>query len=150
MKEKIKYAFWIFFPLLLGGIVGIFISNSIDYQDLVQPPLAPPSIIFPIAWTILYLLIGIAYFLFRKTSDDLKTRVIYYIQLFFNALWSIFFFVWKMRLFSIIWIMILLLLIIVLIYQFYQYKKLLAYLLIPYLLWVVFATYLNIGIYVLT
>ena len=49
MKEKIKYAFGIFFPLLLGGIVGIFISNSIDYQDLVQPPLAPPSIIFPIA-----------------------------------------------------------------------------------------------------
>ncbi len=60
MIEKLKYAFWIFFPLLLGGIVGIFISNSMDYQDLVQPPLAPPSIVFPIAWTILYLLIGIA------------------------------------------------------------------------------------------
>ena len=149
MKEKIKYAFWIFFPLLLGGIVEIFISNSIDYQDLVQPPLAPPSIIFPIAWTILYLLIGIAYFLFHKTSDDLKTRVIYYIQLFFNALWSIVFFVWKMRLFSIIWIIMLLLLIVILIYQFYQYRKLSAYLLIPYLLWVVFATYLNIGIYAL-
>ena len=149
MKEKIKYAFWIFFPLLLGGIVGVFISNSMDYQNLVQPPLAPPSIVFPIAWTILYLLIGIAYFLFRKTSDDLKTRVIYYIQLFFNALWSIIFFVWKMRLFSIIWIIMLLLLIVILIYQFYQSRKISAYLLIPYLLWVVFATYLNIGIYAL-
>lgn len=149
MKEKLKYAFWIFLPFIIGSLVGFLISGSMDYQDLVQPPFAPPSIVFPIAWTILYILIGIAYFLFRKTSDDLKTRIIYYIQLFFNALWSIIFFVWKMRLFSIIWIMILLLLIILLIYQFYQYKKISAYLLIPYLLWVVFATYLNIGIYVL-
>ena len=76
MKDKLKYVFWLFFPLLIGGIIGFLISGFMDYQDLVQPPLAPPSIVFPIAWTILYLLIGIAYFLFRKTSDDLKTRVI--------------------------------------------------------------------------
>ena len=149
MKEKIKYAFWIFLPLMIGGLIGFLISGSMDYQDLVQPPFAPPSIVFPIAWTILYLLIGIAYFLFRKTSDDLKTRVIYYIQLFLNALWSIIFFVWKMRLFSIIWIIILLLLIIVLTYQFYQYKKISAYLLIPYLIWLIYATYINIGVYIL-
>ena len=149
MKEKIKLLFWIFFPLLIGGIVGLLISNSIDYQNLIQPPLAPPSILFPIAWTILYLLIGISYYLFRKSNNNLKTISIYYLQLFFNALWSIIFFMWKMRFFSIIWILILVLLIIILIFQFYKDKKVAAYLLIPYLLWVIFATYLNIGIYML-
>ena len=149
MKEKIKLLFWIFFPLLIGGIVGLLISNSIDYQNLIQPPLAPPSILFPIAWTILYLLMGISYYLFRKSNNNLKTISIYYLQLSFNALWSIIFFIWKMRFFSIIWILILVLLIIILIFQFYKDKKVAAYLLIPYLLWVIFATYLNIGSYML-
>ena len=149
MRKKLLYAFWILFPLLIGGIVSMIISNSMDYQNLIQPPLAPPSILFPSAWTVLYLLMGFSYFLYRKNYQDYKTIFIYYLQLFFNALWSIIFFVWKLRLLSIIWIMILFILIIVTMYQFYQKNKLSAFLLVPYLIWVGFATYLNIGIYIL-
>ena len=66
MRKKLLYAFWILFPLLIGGIVSMIISNSMDYQNLIQPPLAPPSILFPIAWTVLYLLMGFSYFLYRN------------------------------------------------------------------------------------
>ena len=78
--QKLLYAFWILFPLLIGGIVSMIISNSVDYQNLIQPPLAPPSILFPIAWTVLYLLMGFSYFLYRKTYQDYKTIFIYYLQ----------------------------------------------------------------------
>ena len=71
MKQKLNDAFWLFFPIVVGGIIGFLTSNFMDYQTLIQPPLAPPSIVFPIAWSILYLLIGIAYFLFRKLCSTL-------------------------------------------------------------------------------
>lgn len=149
MKQKLNDTFWLFFPIVVGGIIGFLTSNEIDYQTLVQPPLAPPSIVFPIAWSILYLLIGIAYFLFRKKSKDSTTIFIYYLQLFFNYLWTMIFFVLKQRFFSVLWIITLLLLIVINIFRFYRYHKLSAYLMIPYFLWGLFATYLNIGIYLL-
>ena len=80
MKEKIKiYAKSILIPVIMGGIVGLIISKSIDYSQLKQPPLSPPSIAFPIVWTILYILMGISYgILADKELLDTKTEVIYY------------------------------------------------------------------------
>ena len=150
MKKLIKNIFYIFFPLIIGFLISTLIRNNIDYQVLKQPPLAPPGFLVPIVWTILYTLIGISYFLYKKNTYTDKTEVIiYYLQLFVNALWSIIFFILKLRFFSIIWILILVILIYTLITLFIQKYKLSAYLLIPYLIWCLFATYLTIGIYLL-
>lgn len=140
----------IFVPVILGGIVGIFISQFMDYSSLNQPPLAPPSILFPIVWTILYILMGISYGILKDNNlIDEKTNQIYYAQLFVNLLWPIFFFAFKWRLFSIMWIILLVILVATMIYRFYQKNKVSALIQIPYLLWTIFATYLNIGIYLL-
>lgn len=141
--------FDIFLPVILGGVVGLLTSGSMDYEMLELPPLAPPGFIFPIVWTILYLLMGISYAIV-KTEDDLgQIPFIYYLQLGVNLLWSIFFFVLKWRFFSIVWILLLLGLIIYLLVLLSSKKKISFYLLIPYLLWVIFATYLTIGVYLL-
>lgn len=146
-----KTLFYLFFPLVIGGLVGFFISGNIDYTSLNQPPFAPPKILFPIAWTILYLLMGTSYYLFQKNTktENKQEAIVYYVQLFVNALWSIIFFVWKWRLFAIIWIVLLDLLVLLMIGLFYRKVKISAYLNIPYLLWILFATYLTIGIYLL-
>ena len=150
MKNFWLYAKSIFVPLLIGGIVGIIISKFMDYSTLVKPPLAPPSILFPIVWTILYILMGISYGILKSNyKTDMDIKFIYYLQLEVNALWSIFFFVFKLRLFSFIWILLLVLLLIIMIIKFYQKNKLAGLLQIPYLLWVLFASYLNLGFYLL-
>lgn len=150
MNNKIKNIFYLFLPVILGGIIGFIISDYIDYSTLIKPPLAPPKIFFPIAWTIIYLLMGISYYLFKKNEENTKLEsIIYYLQLIVNLLWSIIFFILKARLLSSIWITILDILVIYLIYLFLKKLKISAYLNIPYLLWIVFATYLTIGIYIL-
>ena len=149
--EKIKtYAKSIIIPLLVGGIVGFLISNSIDYQTLERPAFAPPSMAFPIVWTILYVLMGISYgILDSKSLVDSSINSIYYLQLFFNALWPIAFFILKWRLFAFFWIIILAVLVLIMIIRFYAKNKAAGLLQIPYLLWTLFATYLNWGVYVL-
>ena len=148
--KLIKNLFYIFFPLIIGITVSLLTRGNFNLNELKQPPLAPPSILFPIVWTILYLLIGISYYLYKKNTYTNKTEIIiYYTQLLVNALWSIIFFTLKLRFFSIIWILALVILIYTLITLFNQKYKPSAYLLIPYLIWCIFATYLNIGIYLL-
>lgn len=149
MNNKIKNFFRLFLPIIIGGIVGFLIKDYIDYEYINKPPLAPPKIFFPIAWSIIYLLMGISYYLFRKDYEDTLTTIVYYIQLFINALWSIVFFIFKWRFFSILWIILLDIFVILLIYLFYKKKPISAYLNILYLLWSLFATYLTIGIYIL-
>ncbi len=151
MNSKLKSAFYLFFPLLVGGIVSLLIMNSIDYNTLNRPPLSPPSILFPIAWSIIYLLMGISYYLFKKRhpEDTFIESFVYYSQLFINALWSIIFFLFKMRFFAIIWIIFLDVVVIYMLYLFYRKEKISFYLNIPYLIWILFATYLTIGIYLL-
>lgn len=121
-----------------------------DYHDLVKPTLSPPGIVFPIAWSIIYLLIGISYTLLKEKGEIPKeTKQLYYMQLVFNYLWTFIFFVFRLRLLSVLWIIILDVLVIIMTYQFYKQNKLSGILLIPYVLWLLFATYLNISIYFL-
>lgn len=150
-KFKI-YAKSILIPVIIGGIVGLIISGSIDYNSLQKPFLAPPSILFPIMWTILYILMGVSYGILEdKSLIDSKTKIIYYLQLFVNALWSIIFFTLKWRLFAFIWIILLdiLVIVMVMVINFYKKNKLSGLLQIPYLLWILFASYLNLSIYLL-
>lgn len=134
-------------PLIVGGVVFLIISKSIDYSYLEKPPLAPPKIFFPIAWSLIYLLMGISYFIYKKKSQ--KDVGIYYLQLFVNAMWPIIFFAFKWRFIAIIWILLLDVLVIDMIRTFFAKAKISAYLNIPYLCWSIFATYLTIGIYIL-
>ena len=148
--KKLISLFYLFLPIILGSIVGFSISNSIDYSQLIKPPLAPPKIFFPIAWSIIYLLMGLSYYLFKKDySISPHYSFIYYLQLFVNLLWSIIFFVFKARLLAIFWIILLDGLVIYMIYLFFKTKRISAYLNSFYLLWILFATYLTIGIYIL-
>lgn len=148
--NKLKNIFYIFFPIVLGSLVGIIISKYMNYGNLIKPNLSPPGWIFPIVWSILYLLMGISYYLYKRKNFDCSiTDVLYYMQLFVNILWSIIFFGLKLRFFAIIWIILLLVLVIVLIIKFYNKSKISFYLNIPYLLWIIFATYLTISIYLL-
>jgi len=140
----------ILIPVLVGAIVGLITSSFNDFDSLVKPFLAPPAILFPIVWTILYILMGISYGILKNnslTSQNIDS--IYYAQLVVNALWPIFFFILKWRLFSFIWIILLAVLVIVMIIRFYKQNKIAGLLQIPYLLWVIFATYLNLGFYLL-
>ena len=149
--KKIKiYAKSILIPVLIGGIVGLIISSAIDYNSLQKPFLAPPSIVFPIVWTILYILMGISYGILKsKSLTDKKIDLIYYIQLAVNAAWSIIFFLLKWRLFAFIWILLLDILVILMIIKFYKKDKTAGLLQIPYILWTLFASYLNLAIYIL-
>ena len=123
MKTKLLNLFRIFFPLILGGIVGIAIGKYMDYNSLVKPPLSPKGVLFPIAWSIIYLLMGISYYLYRKDYSDEKTIVVYYLQLFVNVLWSFIFFIWKLRLIAIFWIILLDVLVLWLFFLFLKQKK---------------------------
>lgn len=87
MQNFKTYIKAILIPVLVGGIVGILISGSMDYNVLEKPFLSPPSILFPIVWTILYILMGVSYGIIKdKGLMDSETKFIYYLQLFVNAI----------------------------------------------------------------
>ena len=150
MNKALIYIKSILVPLLIGGLVGFLTSGYIDYNNLIQPSFAPPSILFPIVWTILYTLMGVSYGILKSNSlTDDKINIIYYSQLFVNALWSFFFFVFQWRLFSFLWILLLIGLVILMIIEFYKKNKIAGLLQIPYLLWISFASVLNLFVYLL-
>jgi len=148
-KFKI-YAKSIFIPVAVGLVIGTITSSSMEYNTLIQPALAPPRILFPIVWTILYVLMGVSYGrLESKSLVNSEINFIYYLQLFVNSMWSIIFFTLEWRLFAFIWILILILLIFMMILKLYNKDKVAGLLQIPYLLWALFASYLNLSIYLL-
>ena len=128
---------------LIGTIPSWFIS--MDISNLVKP-FEIPTIIFPIVWTILYLMMAISYYLVSNKSN---TFGIYFAQLVFNSLWTVFFFGFKLRLFAFIWLIALFVLVVLMLVKYYKINKTAGYLLIPYSLWLVFAGYLNLSIYLL-
>ena len=144
------YAQSIAVPLLLGAAVGLLTSGAMDYSVLRQPPLSPPAILFPIVWTILYVLMGVSYGRIKdKAAPDQTDSLIYYLQLGVNLLWPIAFFLLKWRLFAFFWLLLLDALVIVMLVRFYRKDKAAGLLQIPYTVWVLFATYLNFGVWLL-
>lgn len=149
--NKIKtFAISILIPILTGIVVGSVTSPAIMYNSLESPFLAPPGFVFPIVWTILYILMGISYGNLKINNNiTSKINIIYYFQLIVNALWSIIFFTLEWRLFAFFWILLLIASVVIMINEFYKKDKLSALLQIPYLLWTLFAAYLNFAFYLL-
>ena len=137
--------------LLGGSLVGKFAMNnsSKQYETLKQPPLAPPGITFPIVWTGLYATMGIAYHLVKESKANKNVSVIYYTQLGLNYLWSFLYFKLRLRGVALIEIFALLSAVIITTLTFYKENKLAGLMLVPYIVWVAFATYLNAGGWVL-
>lgn len=141
-------------PLVVGGAAGLLTMNSMEaFEALNQPPLSPPGWLFPVVWTVLYVLMGIASYLVSVSDapQEEKARALwtYGIQLAFNFLWPIAFFNLKWYLSAFLWLVILWILILITALRFGRIRKPAGYLLVPYLLWVAFAGYLNLGIYLL-
>ena len=139
-------------PLSIGFLSGLLSLGGIKaFDSLVKPPLSPPGFIFPIVWTILYVLMGISSYLIYKENDYHSNCClkIYLINLFVNFLWTPLFFGLNLRLFSFIWILLLDVVIVYMIICFYKVNKKAAYLQIPYVIWCLFATYLNLAFYIL-
>ena len=152
MQSKTKtFLFFTAIPLLVGIVAGLLTRGSMEtFSRLNQPPLSPPGILFPIVWTILYTLMGIASYLVYssgKGKEEISNALlIYFLQLAVNFFWSIFFFNLEWYTFAFFWLVLLWVLIFYTIRLFYPISNTAAYLLIPYLLWVTFAGYLNLGI----
>lgn len=154
MWAKLKpYVISIAIALGVGGLSAFLTRENMDiYERIIRPALAPPAILFPIVWTILYTLMGISsakIWLQKKEKPELVLDALlaYAVQLFLNFFWSLIFFNMQNFLFSLIWLVLLWVAIIVMIIRFYRVEPLSALLQIPYLLWVTFAGYLNFMIY---
>jgi len=156
MLQKIKpYVYSILIALLVGALSAFLTKDSMNiYASINKPPLTPPGFLFPIVWGILYVLMGISSaIVYNKTKTGNITGPsglgVYFLQLAVNFFWSIIFFNMRAFLFSFLWLILLWVLIIIMIVRFYKVSPLAAYLQIPYLIWVTFAGYLNLMIYLL-
>lgn len=139
-------------PLGVGALAGILTKDSMmQFSLLNRPPLSPPGWLFPVVWTVLFLMMGYASYLVSR-SDSVQKRpalILYAIQLIVNFFWSIFFFNFEWYLFSFFWLVLLWVLILLTIRAFWRISPTAAILLIPYLLWVTFAGYLNLAIWLI-
>ncbi len=149
IKKLISY---IVITLLVGSFFTLFIMDSFNiYNTMDNPFLSPNKIVFPIVWSVLYILMGISLYIVSESKylNKDKSYLLYILQLLVNSVWPLFFF--KFRLFFVSFLIVLLLiyLVIKLILEFYKINKLAAYLQIPYLLWLIFASYLSLGVFLL-
>lgn len=154
MWKKIKpYVISIAIAIAVGGLSAFLTRGNMNvYETLNRPALSPPMWAFPVAWSILFVLMGIssAMVYVKKNETDVSGALkIYAFQLIVNFFWSIIFFNMQAYLFAVIWLALLWILILTMIISFYKIKPLAAYLQIPYILWVSFAFYLTLMIYLL-
>lgn len=142
----------IIIPLGIGLIISILTKNGLKEFTSLNLDFIPPSFVFAIVWTILYILMGISCYLIYNSIDYYRPccLLLYATQLLINFMWPLLFFGLKLYLFSFIWLIILIILIAYMIWCFYNINKKAAYLNIPYLIWCLFAAYLNLMVYLTT
>lgn len=135
-------------PLAVGILAAALTRNQMELFDTVQKPvLMPPGWIFSVVWTVLYILMGTAsYFVLTSGKSKNTALRVYGLQLAVNFFWSILFFNLQQYQLSFFWLLLLWLLVFITTILFYQLSKLAGYLMLPYLLWVTFAGYLNLSI----
>ncbi|MBO4693619.1 MAG: tryptophan-rich sensory protein [Clostridia bacterium] len=141
-------------PLAVGGLSAFITRGDMNvYKTLERPPFSPPGVVFPIVWTVLYILMGISLYLIWNNQDRYVNKTMAYtlfgFQLFLNFIWSPVFFSSRQFLLAFIILMILWIAVLLMIIMFYKINKPAALLQIPYLIWITIAGYLNIGIYLL-
>lgn len=140
-------------PLAVGGLSTLLSGGVDSYGMLNMPPLSPPGWVFPIVWTILYLLMGYASYLIWNSDAQQSTKrralLLYGLQLLANFIWPLLFFGAMLRLSALLWLVVLWILIFLTIRAFSAINERAGDLLIPYILWVTFAFYLNLGAYLL-
>ena len=143
----------IIIPLIGGLIISLITRSGVNNysQNLIKPAFAPPNILFPIVWTILYILMGYSSYLIYNLMSCHKSTclLIYGLNLFLNYMWSIIFFNLEARLFAFLFIILLDIVVLFMIYCFHGISKRAAYLNIPYFIWLIFATILNFSVYLL-
>ena len=151
--QQHKWKSWIV-PLLIPlavGVVSVLITreNMAVYDAIAKPPFAPPPILFPIVWTVLFLLMGVSAKLVEDTPapDQNAALAVYYLQLVVNFFWPILFFNKRAFFIAFIWLVLLWLLITVMVVRFYRIRPVAGLLQLPYLVWVTFAGVLNFSIY---
>lgn len=147
MLNKIKKYFWVVIPLIGGALISIFLKFNI-YNSIIKPPLAPPKILFPIAWSILYILMGIVLYILVNNKEK-SLIILFIIQLIFNYIWPFIFFNLESFFTSFIVIVLLDFFVLLLILSCADRFRKCSYLLIPYFIWICFATYLNWTIFLL-
>lgn len=147
---KIKKVNWkcliisIAIPLIVGGLSALLTKNNMkEYLQLSKPNFAPPGIVFPIVWTVLFILMGISSYMVFNSGLEKYNVIIYSVQLIFNFFWTIIFFNYNAYKLSFIWILLLWILVVTMIILFSRTNKIAAYLQIPYLLWISYAAILN-------
>ena len=141
-------------PLSIGAFAGMFTSEAIPgwYASLNRPSFNPPNWIFGPVWTTLYLLMGVSLFIIwkqEKSKERNRAILTFFVQLVLNFAWSFIFFYFNFIGLALVEISLLWLCIILMLVQFYKIKPLAAYLNIPYLMWVSFASALNLSYYLL-
>ncbi|MCR5610694.1 MAG: tryptophan-rich sensory protein [Clostridiales bacterium] len=126
-------------------------SGMKEFAELKQPPLSPPGWLFPVVWTALYTLMGIsaARVYLANTIDTKPALIIYAVQLLVNALWTPIFFQLELRLVAFVWLLILLGLVVVMTGKFKKVDTLAGNLQFPYIIWLLFAGYLNLAVFIL-
>lgn len=142
----------ILIPLAVGTAAGLLSMGGMEsFGAMNQPPLSPPAWVFPIAWTILYTLMGISSYLIYSSESDAESRALstYGYQLLVNFLWPVFFFNFGWYFFAFLWLAFLWILVAKMILEFGGISKIAALLNLPYLLWLSFAGYLNLGVWLL-
>ncbi len=154
MKQILQALKTILLPLLVGLLAGLIIRNDTDiYSVLIRPPFALPGAYFPIVWTVLYLLMGVSLYLFKRSAKTEKERndgtLLFYTQLFLNFLWPIVFFKFRLPLISFILLVVLFIFIVLTTASFYKTNKISGILLLPYLLYTLYAGYLNFAVWLL-
>lgn len=154
MKKRIwTYIIAIAIPLAMGGLSALLTRNGMEsYGMIIKPALSPPAWLFPIVWTALFILMGIGSALVYENSsgDERESALkIYFFQLAINFFWSIIFFNMRAYLFAFIWLLLLWVFIILMIIKFYRVNKAAALMQLPYLLWVTFAGYLTLSVWLL-
>ncbi len=147
--SKSELAIAILIPLAVGTLSSLLSGNMTLYRSVNKPSFSPPGTLFPIVWAILYILMGISSYLIYQSDHPLRNKALktYAIQLLFNFGWSLLFFRFQLFFPAFLWLLIMIFFIVKMIVLFYQIKPIAAYLQIPYLLWCLFAAYLNFTIY---
>ncbi len=155
MTNKKKLFISLAVPLAVGGAAALLTMGSMSsYDSIIKPQLSPPPVVFPIAWTVLYILMGISCYLIwnsdKANKEDVnKALWIYGIQLALNAAWPLLFFNGKLFSLSLVELIIMLVTVILMTVKFGEINKTASYLQIPYILWLIFAAYLNYSVYIL-